>query len=59
MGFEAKVCAYWTKGHEDNVMCVYISIDGLNAISGDTESKVRYWDFQNYVQLFLFEGHNG
>ena len=46
-------------GHENSLNCVDITDDGLNAITGDTQSKVRYWDLINYRQEILFEGHTG
>ena len=47
------------KGHENSVGCVDISVDGLNAISGDYSSKVRYWNLHSYKQECLFEWHTG
>ena len=44
-------------GHNKFVVCIDISADDLNAISGDGLGKVLYWDLTNFQLVFVFERH--
>ena len=46
-------------GHKDSVFCVDISEDNLNAISGDYNSRILYWDLVKLKLDFEFESHTG
>ena len=44
-------------GHNESVVCLDISADDLNAISGDNLGKILYWNLINFRQEYVFEGH--
>ena len=45
-------------GHNESAVCLDISADDLNTISGDSLGKILYWDLINFRLEYVFEGHN-
>src|SRR5262249_30741109 len=44
-------------GHTDEVLCVALSPDGRQALTGSKDRSVRLWDVQSGKELKRFDGH--
>jgi len=46
-------------GHDYPVTSIAISADGSRGVSGDTDGKIRIWDFETSQELAVLNGHKG